>query len=460
MKPNRREALAGIAAGSASLIWPGAAKAQTCFDGEYGGVLDLGGAKLRLRLVIAANTATLYSLDQGNNPIPASKVERKDGALLLEFDVIKARFDLRLERSVLSGTFDQGRAIPVRLERGVIPVNPKDISGLLDGAMNQTKLDQIRERLGTPGMAVGWQRGSGHTVGLHSGLRAAGHPEPLRQGDLWHVGSITKSFTATLFARAVQAGAIRWDTTLGALLPDTPEHYRSLTAIELLSHHAGLPANMPIGDLLALPRTELDPRSSRRRYAKSALAQKPVSKPQSRFAYSNVGFVLAAIMLENVTGKSWEQLVMREVLRPLGLKSAGFGPPGSAKTVDQPRGHASGAPVFLDNPVAMAPAGGLHLSVPDLLKYLAAHRDKPKFLGAALWKELHTERFGSSYALGWFVGKDGGLWHNGSNTAWYAEVRVEPASALVAASCNNDTELIGQPRVLFPPIRRAAGVTA
>ena len=108
----------------------------------------------------------------------------------------------------------------------------------------------------------------------------------------------------------------------------------------------------------------------------------------------------------------------------------------------------------------MAPAGGLHLSVPDLLKYLAAHRDKPKFLGAALWKELHTERFGSSYALGWFVGKDGGLWHNGSNTAWYAEVRVEPASALVAASCNNDTELIGQPRVLFPPIRRAAGVTA
>jgi D-alanyl-D-alanine carboxypeptidase len=460
MKSSRRDALTGIAAGAASLILPGNVWAQTGFDGDYGGVLDLGDAKLRLRLVIAGDTATLYSLDQGNSPIPASKVERKDDLLLLEFDLIKAKFEGRLEGSVLSGTFYQGRPIPVRLERGVIPVNPKDLSGLLGGTMNQTVLDQIRVRLGTPGMTVGWQRGNGAVMQLRSGLRAAGHPELLRQGDLWHIGSISKSFTATLFARAVQGGAIQWDTALGALLPDTPEQYRALTAIELFSHHAGLPANVPIGDLLALPRTEKDPRISRRRFAASAMAQPRLGKPQSRFAYSNVGYVLAAIMLENATGKSWEQLIAREVLRPLGLKSAGFGPPGSAKSFDQPRGHVGGAPVYLDNPVAMAPAGGLHISMADLLRYLAAHRDKPKFLGAAQWKELHTARFGSAYALGWFVGKDGGLWHNGSNTAWYAEVRVEPTSGLVAASCNNDTALVGQPRVLFPPIRRAAGVPA
>ena len=458
MKPSRRDTLTGLAAGAASLILPGKAWAQTSFDGEYGGVIDLGTVKLRMRLVIAGDAATLYSLDQGNSPIPASKMERKDWSLLLEFEVIKARFEGRLNGSVLSGTFTQGRPIPLRLERGVIPVDPKDLSGFTGGMMSQVLLGQIRERLGTPGMAIGWQRKKGAVQQLFTGLRAAGHPEPLLQDDLWHIGSITKSFTATLFARMVQARAIRWDTPLGELLANTPEHYRALTAFELLSHHGGLPANAPVGDLLTLPRSEKDPRSSRRRFADSAMAQPPVAKPQARFAYSNVGYVLAAIMLENATGQTWEKLIRREVLRPLGLKSAGFGPPGSVKLIDQPRGHVGGASVHMDNPVAMAPAGGLHMSLADLLKYLAAHRDKPKYLGTAQWQELHTPRFGSSYSLGWFVRKNADLWHNGSNTAWYAEVIVEPASGLVAATCNNDTALIPRPRVLFPSIRRAAGI--
>lgn len=460
MKPSRRVTLTGLAAGAANLILPSIAAAQASFDGDYGGVLDLGSVKLRLRLVVAGDSATLYSLDQGNSAIPASSVARKDDLLLLDFEVIKARFEGRLAGAVLSGTFTQGRPVPLRFERGVIPADPQGLSDLLGAKMSPILLQQIRERLGTPGMAVGWQRGESAAQQLVSGLRAAGHPEAAQQGDLWHIGSITKSFTATLFARMVQAEKIRWDSQLGKHLTGVPEHYRSLTAFELLSHHGGLPANPPIGDLLSLPRTEKDPRVSRRRYAASAMVQVPLAKPQARFAYSNVGYVLAAIMLENTAGLAWEHLIRREVLGPLGLKSAGFGPPGSVKRIDQPRGHVEGTPAYLDNPVAMAPAGGLHLSLSDLLKYLAAHRDKPKFLRADLWQELHSPRFGSSYAFGWFVGPGAELWHNGSNTAWYAEVLVEPASSLVAASCNNDTALISRPRGLFPPVRRAAGIAA
>lgn len=459
MKASRRATLSGLAAGAASVILPSPAAAQASFDGDYGGVLDLGPAKLRVRLVIAGESATLYSLDQGNSAIQASKVVRTDDLLVLEFDVIKAKFEGRLSGAILSGTFTQGREFPLRLERGVIPEDPQGLTKLVDGTMSPALLGQFRERLGTPGMAAGWQRGAGAAQELTSGLRAAGRPDRVQQGDTWHIGSITKSFTATLFARLVQAGKIRWDSQLGQHLTGVPLHYQTLTAFELLSHHGGLPANPPTSDLQNLPRSEQDPRSSRRRYADSAMAQPPLAKPQALFAYSNVGYVLAAIMLENATGLSWERLIRQEVLGPLALKSAGFGPPGNSKKLDQPRGHANGKPVYIDNPAAMAPAGGLHLSVNDLLKYLAAHRDKPKFLRADLWQELHTPRFGSAYALGWFVGKDTGLWHNGSNTAWYAEVIVEPASGLVAASCNNDTALMAHPRALFPAIRRAAGVT-
>lgn len=455
----RRSALAGAAAGAAALLLPGTALAQAGLDGDYGGVLDVGVAKLRLRLVIAGERVTLYSLDQGNAAIPATKVERKGDWLLADFAGIAARFEGQLAGSVLSGTFIQGRPLPLRLERGVIPADPADLGALLQGTMSPALLRQVRTKLGTPAMAVGWQRGFAGPNLLMDGLRAAGRPDPVRRDDRWHIGSITKSFTATLFARAVQAGVIRWDTTLAQRLKKVPRAYASLTAIELLSHHGGLPADIPLPELLALPRVEADPRVSRRRYVKLALAQPPIAAPRTRFAYSNIGYVLAGAMLEAATLLSWEDLLRREVLNPLGLISAGFGPPGSSSVIDQPRGHGNGQPIWLDNPSAMGPAGRLHLAAEDLLGWLSAHRDKPLgFLSSDAWQELHTPRFGSRYALGWFAGPDGSLWHNGSNTAWYAEAGVDGRSGLVSIMCANDTALLNRQRALLPAIRRAAGV--
>lgn len=459
MATNRRDTLAGLATVAAALALPGRAMAQTGFDGDYGGVLDTGGGKLRLRLVVSGDQVVLYSLDQGGASIPASMVKREGDRLIVDFAVIGARYEARLEGTALNGTFTQGSPLPLRLERGAIPAEFNSITDLLSGTMDAALLGKIRARLGSPAMAAAWQRRPGLAVILCDGLRAAGHPEPVRNDDRWHIGSITKSFTAALFARAVEAGAIRWDTPLGQRVKGVPAAYAKVTAIELLSHHAGLPANPPLDVLLTLPRTEADPRLSRRSYARAAMALPPVAPPRTRFAYSNVGYVLAAIMLEEATGHPWEELIRREVLRPLGLNSAGLGPPGNADRIDQPRGHGAGKPVFLDNVVAMAPAGALHIAPGDFLAYLAAHRDRPSgFLRPASWQALHRPRFGSSYALGWFVGADGALWHNGSNTAWYAEAWVEPKAGLVAATLNNDTALAARHRVLLPAIRRAAGL--
>lgn len=458
MKASRRSALAGAAAGAAALLWPGQASAQTGFDGDYGGVLDVGAAKLRLRLVIAGDTATLFSLDQGNSSVRATNVQRKGDWIFIDFAPIAARFEGQLAGSALAGTFIQGQAFALRLERGVVPADTADLATLVQGAMSPALLRRIRERLGTPAMAVGWEHPYARPALLVDGRRAATAPDPVRADDLWHIGSITKSFTATLFARAVEAGAIGWDTPLGKRLKQVPKRYAGLTAFELLSHHAGLPADIPLPALLALPRIEADPRASRRRYVKLALAQPPIAEPRTRFAYSNIGYVLAGAMLEAATGLSWEDLLRREVLIPLGLGSAGHGPPGSPARIDQPRGHGGGQPVWLDNPAAMGPAGRLHMAAGDLLAWLTIHRDRPQgFLSPAAWRELHTPRFGGSYALGWFATADGGLWHNGSNTAWYAEAAIDGGTGLASIVCANDSALITRHRALQPAIRRAAG---
>jgi hypothetical protein len=77
-----------------------------------------------------------------------------------------------------------------------------------------------------------------------------------------------------------------------------------------------------------------------------------------------------------------------------------------------------------------------------MLAYLAAHRDRPALLGPASWDRLHTPPFGGDYALGWTRNGAGQLWHNGSNTLWYAEAMIDSgAQAGVAFAAANDGHL-------------------
>jgi CubicO group peptidase (beta-lactamase class C family) len=174
----------------------------------------------------------------------------------------------------------------------------------------------------------------------------------------------------------------------------------------------------------------------------------PLGPKGTTFEYSNNGYVVAGAMLEAKLGQSWEALIQAHLFEPLGLASAGFGAPGRAGAIEQPVGHAAepdgtrqaypvGAGVT-DNPAVLGPAGRVHMNLPDLLRYLAAHRDGTGYLRPQNWSILHTPPFGGAYAMGWVVRDQGRLWHNGSNTLWYAEVLVDGAAGTVAAAAAND----------------------
>jgi len=137
---------------------------------------------------------------------------------------------------------------------------------------------------------------------------------------------------------------------------------------------------------------------------------------------------------------------MREHLfTPLGMTTAGFGPPGTAETVDQPRGHlivgARWKPMepgeFADNPAVIGPAGTVHCSMADWAKYAAFHlrgaRGEEATLPADAFRKLHTPLSGDEqrYAFGWLVAERGWaggetLTHAGSNTMWFAVLWLAP----------------------------------
>jgi CubicO group peptidase (beta-lactamase class C family) len=467
---DRRTTLQGIAASIGALGLSGTAfAAAPGLPGSYVGTLVAGSKTLRLQLVIATDKiARLISLDQGNAIIPATEVRLTGNRIVIVFAGVNARYEAALvDANTLEGTFTQGASFPLRMTRG-LPSTVRSSDPLEGQKLTAALLAAYRTKTGTPGMGAAWQSNSRPPQYLFDGTRRASDPAPVMLHDKWHFGSNTKAMTATLLARAVEAGMISWTTTVEETfaldMKEVDPVYRTASVLHLLSHHSGLPKDISLAELGQYSRDGLpNPLNERRRLALRALSLRPEAAPGSKMIYSNNGYVVAAAMLEKRVGKSWEDLIQRLVFGPLGLSSAGFGPPENPQINDQPSGHSIGqngtrTASHLDNPVAMAPAGRVHMSLPDFLSWLSAHRDRSSaFLRAESWDMLHKPPFTGGYALGWFVGPKGSLWHNGSNGIWYTEGMIDREAGAVAAFVSNDSAASsGGPGKVLKAAMRAA----
>lgn len=287
------------------------------------------------------------------------------------------------------------------------------------------------------------------------GLRRNNSAEPLKADEVWHIGSDGKPMTATLIAKLVDKGKLSWTATLDEMLPDLvakmrPE-YRKLTLVELLSHRGGFPHD--ISDLAYFNTFYDDKRPlpvQRLAYLARAVSEASVVPPNTKFSYSNTGFILAAAIAERATGTSYEELMRREVFQPLGITSVGFG----TTHKGQNSGHHAGKPATLKdaNPAMFAPAGNMYMTMRDwaafCLDQMAGMHGKGRLLKASTYQKMQTRvAADESSGLGWGVqdtilGRKGPvLTHAGSDGNWYALVLLFPDTgngALVAANAAED----------------------
>ena len=106
-------------------------------------------------------------------------------------------------------------------------------------------LEPIRQQYNVPGLTAAFVRGRDLVALGAVGVRRIGATERVQANDLWHLGSNTKSMTATLIAMLVEQGKLTWQTTIADIFPDLlskirPD-YHKLTLVQLLSHRAGIP---------------------------------------------------------------------------------------------------------------------------------------------------------------------------------------------------------------------------
>ncbi len=332
---------------------------------------------------------------------------------------------------------------------------PDDVSELLE---------TVRERFDVPALGGAILEGGKLVAVGATGLRKSSAKGTVTAADRWHIGSCGKAMSATLIACLVEKRKLKWEITIGQAFPKLrksmqPE-YLEVTLAQLLAHRGGITGDL-VNEHPALWRKlrllSGSPRSARSLLVKELLKTPPVAEPGTKFIYSNAGYSIAGAVVEQVLRKSWEELMARELFRPLGMRSAGFGAPKNK----QPWGHAEpskgGDPVapgpLADNPVALAPAGTIHCSLEDWGRFVALHvrgieGKKQRFLSEESLEKLQTPQGESKYALGWVTAERewaGGrvLSHSGSNTMWFAVVRAAPKrkfAILVTANQGGQSE--------------------
>ena len=245
-----------------------------------------------------------------------------------------------------------------------INANQKDKSKLLE-----MEIDSLRVKYNIPAIAYGVIRNDSVVVENAIGYRNIETNEKVQITDLFHIGSNTKSFTAFLAGRLVDDGRISWNTKFFDLYPEmkagSNPAYFAITLEQLLSHRARIiqfkneSEVYPIVDYEKNLNKNLSLPEKRIQFIKQVLKYEPI--PILDFhddRYSNAGYIAAAIMLEKVTGKYWEDLIS-EVSVKLNF-NLHIGWPDEPDP-HQPQGHIDPAKWVFDSDKNLIP-------IPDILK--------------------------------------------------------------------------------------------
>jgi CubicO group peptidase (beta-lactamase class C family) len=254
---------------------------------------------------------------------------------------------------------------------------------------------------------------------------------------LFEIGSITKTFTATLLADLVVKGKLSLDDPINKYLPDSIPALQyngvPITIKALSNHTSGLP-RIPI-DLFV----GSDPANPYIHYDNARLfnflKRVKLSREQGKqYEYSNLAVGILGVILERVSGKSYEQLLQQHICKPLGMKNTRISllPGDSSKfaTGHNPQGKPTASWEFQ----SLAAAGGIRSSVNDMLIYARAQVKDRNFALRKAITLTHQQTFEyaqSRVGLGWHsITINGKKYHthNGRTGGYFSNIIFNPES--------------------------------
>jgi D-alanyl-D-alanine-carboxypeptidase/D-alanyl-D-alanine-endopeptidase len=236
-------------------------------------------------------------------------------------------------------------------------------------------LNKVKKYLPDTSIVVGIISPNGTQVYGYGNISKANSTK-VNGNTIFDIASITKTFTTTLLADMVKQGLVNLDDPIGKYLPATVKiptyNGHEITLEDLATHTSGLP-DFPSGWIRNHTYTTQQVYSF---LSNTSL----MSEPGIKANYSDIGMGLLGHILSIKAGVPYPQLVKDRILNVLGMDSTGIAMNSTAITLSDAlksrlaKGHIGGKEVNLEFiPEAIQPAGALHSTANDLLKYLAAN---------------------------------------------------------------------------------------
>ena len=321
------------------------------------------------------------------------------------------------------------------------------IAGAADhGELEKLLLNRTGEGRKAVGIVVGLVDATGERY-LASGAAAPGGAVPPGADTVFEIGSITKVFTSLVLADMVARGEVGLDDPVAKFLPASvklPERDgKKITLRDLSNQVSGLPRmpdNLKPADG-ADPYVDYGPDRLYEFLARCELGRAVGEK----YEYSNLGVGLLGHALALRAGTSYEELVRKRVLEPLGMADTAIVLPERLKARLAPGSGPNLSPVKNWNFDVLAPAGALRSTARDMLKFLTAAmglRDTPLRAAFDLMRkdERPTGTPDLTIGLGWHVWRRYGteiVWHNGGTGGYRSFAGFDPAKkAGVVVLCN------------------------
>jgi len=288
---------------------------------------------------------------------------------------------------------------------------------------------------------------------------------PMTADTLLPIGSITKSFTTLLMGMLVDEGKLEWDEPVRTYVPEFRAADDLLTARltprDLVTHRTGLPRH----DLVWYNNQDLT-----RTQIVERLTHLGASEDlRTHFQYNNLMFLAGGFLVEELTGKQWEDVTRERVFAPLGMTRSTFQDSDAEKDPDHARGYREDDDRILLMPFRevgnMGPVGSISSSANEMANYALLQLNRGKFgetqlVQPATIREMHTPHVAigslpdqpelgpASYGLGWFVDTYRGklrVYHGGNIDGFSALLTFFPNDgvAVVTLSNANGTSIPG-----------------
>lgn len=173
----------------------------------------------------------------------------------------------------------------------------------------------------TPGISIAVARGPDIIVARGYGWADLERRVPATPETVYHIGSVTKEFTAAAILRLAEQKRLRLDDDLTRFLPDYPTAGRRITVRHLLSHTSGIRNYTNLAVKWAARAVEHPDHSQ----MVALFEDEPLEfAPGTRFSYNNSGYYLLGLILERVSAEHYPDHIERHLLAPIGLHGSRF----------------------------------------------------------------------------------------------------------------------------------------